>query len=594
MTALVRHRPRVRPSANWLIVPPLLFIGLFLFIPLGVMVLESLKAGDGTATGALSLEHYREVIQSVADRRALWNSFLVAGVSTAITACLGAVLLITLAQCGSWMRRLILVSLFVPFMAHEIVRIVSWMVVLSPDGPVSSLLQALGIASGPVQLVKNWTGVLVGMVHVELPFFVLTAYPVIARATGDLGRAARGMGALPAQALFSVHLPLVAPAVMASLLITFVLGLGYYATPVALGGSGQVTLSIVIVDTVNALGDWAAAGAVAVVLVLITAVVLMAVARLGGLRAIYDGAGRPIHRREARRDLWQRLSMSVVVRRPAELVDRAPALGRGLAALRLLATTGLLAYLWIPVAIVLPASLSASDVLGLPDGLSLRWYQAFLGDQAWREATLTSLVVAALAAAGATALAAVAGVALIRGSLRWRSGILTVLLLPLIMPTVVTALGLLLFFNEIGLSYSIAGIVIGHLVLCIPYALLVMTAAMQGFPWEVDVAAQACGANVSQRVRHLLVPLLRPALVTAFLFSFVVSFSEISFAYLMQSPDLTTLPVRMLGEMKNVQTPVTAAASGLIVLVVASGSLVLAARNLWKRGHGLRRALDEI
>jgi putative spermidine/putrescine transport system permease protein len=168
---------------------------------------------------------------------------------------------------------------------------------------------------------------------------------------------------------------------------------------------------------------------------------------------------------------------------------------------------------------------------------------------------------------------------------------LTAYLMPLIMPTVVTALGLQFLLMKLGIAYTKWGIVAGHAVFALPYAVIVLTAAMQALDWQVVRAAESAGAGAFARFRDVVFPLLAPAAYTAFGFCFIVSFAEFTLAFLMHTVTLTTLPVELWDGITFSTSPTSAAASGVIVLGIGLVWIVFAITRYaigWRR-HMVRQ-----
>jgi putative spermidine/putrescine transport system permease protein len=558
-----------RLTAGWLAIPPSLYLLIFFVAPLGILIQQSLFLPE------FSIEKYANLFTVAAFSRGLVNSLELAGSAALITALLGALMIVALHRASGRTRALLVAMLLMPFAANELVRIVSWIIFLSPAGPVNGVLQTLPFVEGSISLVKNRAGVLIGLVHVLLPFFVLTAYSATRAVDWRLVRAAESLGARPLTAFLSVFVPLALPGLTAAMLLVFVLALGYYATPAALGGPGDTVLPTLIATRVRDTVDWGQAAALGVLLLGVTAVVLVLIARLGGLRVLYATSSGPTVRSSRLAGLWYSLVASRALIAFAEIFVRLPVIVRILRRLHIGAVSLIVAYLLTPVLVAIPASLTAGRLLRLPpDGLSLRWYEDFFSRGAWTEGSLTSIQIAVAVGLITVGLALAAAVGLVRGQGRARSELLAFYLLPLIMPSIVTALAMFLFFVRIGLAYTPPGIALGHVVFAFPYALLVIVAAVQAFDWQLDRAAQASGAKWYQRLRDVMVPLLRPAILSGLLFAFIASFTELVFALFMHSLSITTLPVTMWDGIRYSISPTTAAAASLIIIVIASAFAV--------------------
>ncbi|MEA2662009.1 MAG: putative spermidine/putrescine transport system permease protein, partial [Chloroflexota bacterium] len=352
----------------------------------------------------------------------------------------------------------------------------------------------------------------------------------------------------------------------------------------ALGGQQeQVLLPVLILSSVRDLGEFGRAGAQGVLLLTVSLLGLAVLTRLGGLSSIYGGvAARRARRPGVAARRWGALTYSPRMGATfGWLSERAAVVGfvRGAHAVLVGA---ILLFLAAPTIAAIPASLTSGTFLGLPPrGLSLRWYQTVLTDPTWTSAITTSLVVSIPAALLATILGFCAALTLVRGYAKARSAYMTFLLLPMLMPHVVTALGLFFVTIAVGQAFTERALVIAYTLFALPTSVIVMTASLQGFDWDLDRAAQSLGAGWSQRLRHVLVPLLRPAVLVSLLFAFLTSYTELIFALLMQTVTLTTVPVKMWTGILYGISPAIAAAAGL--MVVATGA-AFAVSALIRRG----------
>jgi putative spermidine/putrescine transport system permease protein len=169
---------------------------------------------------------------------------------------------------------LILALVMIPFWTSVLVRTYSWLVLLQRNGLVNRGLIASGLISEPLALVHNLTGTIIGMVHVMLPFVVLTLYGSLKQIPDDLGRAGASLGAKPFLVFSSIVLPLSAPGLVAGAVFVFVLSLGFYITPELMGGGRTIMVSMLVQRNIDLYSQFGAASAVAFVLLLITVLIL--------------------------------------------------------------------------------------------------------------------------------------------------------------------------------------------------------------------------------------------------------------------------------------------------------------------------------
>ncbi|GAB1360825.1 hypothetical protein MASR1M32_00610 [Rhodobacter sp.] len=207
------------------------------------------------------------------------NTFVAATVVTLITAVLAWPLAYLLSRArGLWFTILIYGVLF-PLWISILVRTYSWMLLLERNGPVNRAVQAMGLSDAPLPLLFNNTGVLIGMVHVLLPYMVLPLYSAMSRIDPRLMQASDGLGAGLWQSFRRIWLPLTLPGLAGGATFVFLLSLGFYITPSLLGGRGSTMLSSLIVAFINEHLNWPMAAAGSLALLAVVAVLMLVAAR---------------------------------------------------------------------------------------------------------------------------------------------------------------------------------------------------------------------------------------------------------------------------------------------------------------------------
>ncbi|RWK44213.1 ABC transporter permease [Mesorhizobium sp.] len=244
----------------------------------------------------------------------------------------------------------------------------------------------------------------------------------------------------------------------------------------------------------------------------------------------------------------------------------------------LLGFTGLVAaFLLLPVVFIALLSLGSSRWLAFPPpGWTLKWYEELFADPAWLEAALTSARIATMAAILAVVIGLLASFALVRGQFRGRNVLRGLLLTPMVLPVVVFAIAIYAFFLRIGLGGTTAGFVIAHTVLALPFAIIPITAALEGFDKSIEDAAIVCGASPFEAKLRVTLPAIKIGIFSAAIFAFLASWDEVVVAIFMASPTLQTLPVKIWGSLRQDLSPVIAAASSLLVLLTLSLMIVTA------------------
>jgi spermidine/putrescine transport system permease protein len=188
-------------------------------------------------------------------------------------------------------------------------------------------------------------------------------------------------------------------------------------------------------------------------------------------------------------------------------------------------------FLYAPIAILLVFSFNDSTIPAFPlSGFTLHWYHQFLANWELRTSLQTSAIVAALSSAGAVLLGILSAIALVRHRFRGTGPVSALLLSPLVIPYVVFGLALLLLFHTVGVPRSIFTVVIGHIVITLPYTLLVLMPRLQQIDATLEEAAYDLGASRLRTFRSITFPLLLPAVVSAYLIAFTTSFDEYAVA----------------------------------------------------------------
>ncbi|CAG4927288.1 ABC transporter permease [Paraburkholderia saeva] len=183
----------------------------------------------------------------------------------------------------------LMLLVIVPFWTSLLVRTTAWYVLLQPGGVINSLLMGLGLATHPLPLIFNRTGVLIGMTHVLLPYMILAIYSVMKSVSPVYVRAAQSLGAHPFTAFVRIYIPQTLPGVGAGCFLVFVLALGYYITPALLGGAGDEMISQLIAIQTNTQLNWGLAGALSAYLVIFTAIFYFLFNRLVGIDRLRFG-----------------------------------------------------------------------------------------------------------------------------------------------------------------------------------------------------------------------------------------------------------------------------------------------------------------
>jgi putative spermidine/putrescine transport system permease protein/spermidine/putrescine transport system permease protein len=283
---LRRDGARERWMLFGLSLPALLLVGIVLIIPVGWLFWLSFLSD----AGGLSLEHYHHLAEHPAYARIFRTTFEVSFLTTALCVLLGYPLAYLLAQLPRRLAAFGLIAVLLPFWTSVLVRTYAWLVLLQGQGLINHWGMELGLWSEPLPLVHNFSGTLIGMTHIMLPYLILPLYGSMRAIDDAYVKAAANLGASPIRAFWSVYLPLSLPGLVAGATIVFILCLGFYVTPALLGGGKVILVSMRIASDIELFFNWGAASALGVVLLVLTMGFLLLASRLVGFDRVIGGS----------------------------------------------------------------------------------------------------------------------------------------------------------------------------------------------------------------------------------------------------------------------------------------------------------------
>ncbi len=226
-------------------------------------------------------------------------------------------------------------------------------------------------------------------------------------------------------------------------------------------------------------------------------------------------------------------------------------------------------FLMLPIVVVLLASFNSGAYLKFPpDGLSLRWYAAFFDSEPFIDALFVSLRVAAISTILASLIGTPAAIYYAKWARKHKAGLRLVLISPMLLPEILTAIALLLYYYSIGLgTQTMVGLQIGHLLITVPYVFLNVTAALGNMNPSLEEAARSLGASSAMAFRRVSLPLMKQGVVNGAMFAFIISFDTFSISLLLKSVDTMTLPIQLFEYLQWNFDPTAAAVSTLSILV---------------------------
>jgi putative spermidine/putrescine transport system permease protein len=241
-----------------------------------------------------------------------------------------------------------------------------------------------------------------------------------------------------------------------------------------------------------------------------------------------------------------------------------------------------LAYLLLPILVIMPLSFSSSSFLAYPmPGWSLQWYQNLFTSPDWARAAKNSFIVAPAATLIATALGTLAAVGLARANFPGKGAVMGLLIAPMVVPVVVVAVGCYLFFAKLGLADSYAGLILVHAALGAPFVVTTVLATLQGFNHNLVRASLSLGAHPVATFFRITLPVIAPGVISGALFAFATSFDEVVVTLFIAGPEQATLPRQMFTGIRENINPTIAAAATLLILFTTTLMAVLE----WLRGR---------
>jgi len=240
---------------------------------------------------------------------------------------------------------------------------------------------------------------------------------------------------------------------------------------------------------------------------------------------------------------------------------------------------GLIALLYLPIAVLFLFSINSNTFLSFPlQGLTLNWYEKLFASDALLRSARNSLVVALGSSLAATLLGTMVSLLMMRYQFRSKGLLVAMAVLPLIVPYIVLAVALLLLFSVLKIDRSLLTVGVAHTVVALPYVLLIVASRLAGFDINIEDAAMDLGANYPTTLRRIVIPMIAPAMVSAWLTAFTVSFDEFALALFLAGTQ-PTFPVYLYGQLRFAsRLPIMIALA--VLMMIGTLTLVLIAERV--------------
>ncbi len=459
------------------------------------------------------------------------------------------------------MTWLILINL--PFWTSYLLRVLAWKIMLGNNGVINSTLLELEIIQGPLEfLLYSRFAVVLTLVHAWAAFAILPIYLSLSKIDPSLLEAAADLGEGPVRRFLRVTLPLSMPGVIAATVIQFIPTVADYITPMMVGGPRGMMFGQIIAAQFGEANNWPLGSALTIIMMMtITAIVIT---------FIWLSQRGTVKRREME----------------ATFASAEPAVteGRKYGPLFIYVVLYLL-FLYIPSLMLPIFSFNDSIQMALPlKGFTFQWYLEIPSRPGLLEALGNSFKLAIPVAIISTTLATLAAKAWTRYRMPGQGLAIGFIMLPMVMPGIILAVGLLVLALAVSMPLSLWTIGVAHVVMTVPFSTMVVRARLEGFAKSLEESSQDLGENAWMTFWRVTFPLILPGVGACLLLSFTASFDEFLYA-LFLGGNQVTLPVYMWTQVRFPQTLPTILALGTCIFL---GSMMLILTAEWLRRMGTR------
>ncbi len=545
-----------------LLSPTLLVMVCALALPIITLVVYSFWTQDYvTLDKTFTLANYQSFFAKGFYGSLLWRSVTLSATVTLITILLAYPVAYFLAfrVKKNIMTWLILINL--PFWTSYLLRVLAWKIMLGNNGVINSTLLELGFIQGPLEyLLYSRFAVTLTLVHAWAAFAILPIYLSLSKIDRSLLEASADLGESPVRTFLRVTLPLSMPGVIAAAVIEFIPTVGDYITPMMVGGPKGIMFGQIIAAQFAEANNMPM-GAALTIIMMITVTTL-------AVTFVWLAQRGTVKRREMETVVASTDSGTTTKRRFSPL---------------LVYVILYLMFLYIP-SLTLPIfSFNDSIQMVLPlKNFTVRWYVEMVNQPGLMAALGNSFKVALPVAIISTSLATIAARTMTRYRLPGRTLAMSFILLPMVMPGIILAVGILVVAIAAGVPLSLWTIGVAHVVATLPFSMLVVMARLEGFNKSLEESALDLGENGWMTFWRITFPLILPAVGAALLLSFTASFDEFLFALFLGGNDVT-LPVFMWTQTRFPQTLPAVLALGSCIFV---GSAILLGTAEWLRRMG--------
>ncbi|WP_172331120.1 ABC transporter permease subunit [Mangrovicoccus sp. HB161399] len=527
--------------------------------PLGVVVLLSLHEYPSPFGPVLvhpSLVQFRTILSDGFYLSIIAETVGLGLAVTVVSAILGYPLAHWLARMPGRWRAMAFAVILIPLLTNVVVRSLGIILLLSPKGLLNSAAALVGL--GPFNgMLFTHGAVIVALAQVFMPFMVLALYDNLQNTSPRIHEAAESLGASPAIRFLTVDFPLSLPGLRSGIIVVFLMTVTSYVSATLLGGKKVWTIGMLVMQ--EAIQNLNATMASALSLV-------MTVVGLAFIALVTVALGRFM--------AWRKGTPSSPMDIPVPLARAVDLAGPLLSKLALGCAIGLLL---LPLGLVVVQSFNdvpLATAAGFK-GFTLEWYRRVLIAGDYTANFWISVKLALASVVTGLVLALPAGFALARHPFRGRSLLLAFWMLPLSLPGIAIAVGMLKLLQIYLAVPPFLGLMAVHVVVILPFMITLLTTSVLALDPALEEASASLGASAPRTFLHVTLPVLAPGLFAAGLVGFLMSFGEVTVTAFLTTARLTTLPVRIYSEATFALEPTAHAISALLigVTIIALGVL---------------------
>jgi len=525
---------------SWIAIMPMMVLYICLFL---WPVISFLLLSIGGSISSPSFEYFEKILQTPIYTRILYNTFSIAAFVTIISVIFSYPIVYLLINVSERTRRFLFILVLLPFWTSALVRTTAWIVILQRNGILNDLLLSIGITSEPISFVYNFSGVLIGMTHVLMPFVIFPLYAAYKDMDYSLIEAAESLGSKSFQITKRIILPLTMPGVIAGSIIVFMSAIGYYITPALMGGPGQTMIAMLIENNINQTLNWEMAASMSVILLMTTLILFVVFQKYFGFDKLFTSN---IQKGYQKKSTQSKMSIEKITMYTAGIT--------------------VCIFLIAPILIVFPMSISASPFLEFPPSeYSFRWFESFFSDKRWIQALWNSIIAAMVTLSVSLPTGTLAAIGVNKMNAKFRLFFETFFITPMVIPVIIFAVGLFYFLAPLGLNNSPVLLGLTHSILASPFVFLTVRAALKGFDEKLEWAAYGLGASWLTMFRKIMLPIITPGILAGAIFAFIQSFDDVVLALFLTNVKSRTLPRIMFEGVSHEIDPTIVAISVLLI-----------------------------